>query len=61
MKSKDSTNVKDEELTARLTIMIKPQELKELKLLALMNDLSMSDLVRMGIDKVKKELNDKSS
>lgn len=44
------------ELNARLTIKIPNDELKELKILAIQNDMNMSQLVRMAIKKLKAEM-----
>ena len=41
------------ELNARLTIKIPNAELKELKILAIQNDMNLSQLVRLAIKKFK--------
>ena len=44
------------ELNARLTIKIPNAELKELKIMAIQNDMNLSELVRMAIKKLKAEM-----
>ena len=44
------------ELNARLTIKIPNAELKELKIMAIQNDMNMSQLVRMAIKKFKEQM-----
>lgn len=44
------------ELNARLTIKIPNEELKELKIMAIQNDMNLSELVRMAIKKLKAEM-----
>lgn len=41
------------DLNARLTIKIPNEELKELKIMAIQNDMNLSQLVRMAIKKLK--------
>lgn len=41
------------DLNARLTIKIPNEELKELKILAIQNDMNLSQLVRLAIKKFK--------
>lgn len=44
------------ELNARLTIKIPNDELKELKIMAIQNDMNLSQLVRLAIKKLKAEM-----
>ena len=44
------------ELNARLTIKIPNEELKELKIMAIQNDMNLSQLVRLAIKKLKAEM-----
>lgn len=54
MKKQPLENIEEKaDLNARLTIKIPNEELKELKIMAIQNDMNMSQLVRLAIKKFK--------
>jgi Ribbon-helix-helix protein, copG family len=53
---KPTQAIENIELNARLTIKIPKDELKELKILAIQNDMNLSELVRLAIKKLKAEM-----